>query len=138
MEAKNSGTGFVNIRMRLRVSGADNSSSNNRWQRAYQADTSATPSFAFDGSNGLDTSFLLGDFASTAAKGLTTIEISNPFATEYSALTFTTSAYDQGGPRGHSYVGAGNIIVTTSYTGFTIFPSSNNISGSVSVYGYNK
>ena len=137
VEAENSGTGFVNFNMRMRVSGTDNSSSNYRWQQAYQADTSAAPTYAFESSNGLTTNFLVGAFASTAGRSLTTIEMSNPFATEYTALTFQGTAYDQSGPRGHNYIGAGNLIVTTSYTGFTIIPSSNNITGSVSVYGYN-
>ena len=138
VEAENSGTGFVSTSMRMRVSGTDNSSSNYRWQQAYLVDTSAAPTYAFDGSNGLTTNFRLGAFGSTAGRSLTTIEMSNPFATEYTALTFQNTAYDQSTPRGHNYIGAGNLIVTTSYTGFTMIPSSNNITGSVSVYGYQK
>ena len=127
---------------RLRVSGSDNSSSNYYWSGFYQTFASATPALNTQGSNGLTTSFQIGQTANPAATlaNQTIIEIANPFATAETTFNSSGTVYESspGVSSSNRYAYGGMTSVTTSYTGFTIFPQSANISGSVSVYGYKK
>jgi hypothetical protein len=123
----------------MRVSGSDNSSSNYRWSMGYQRDNAATPTFVGEGSNGTSTSFNLAGLSSTAGYySPVTVQLKNPFSsTKHTGYNFANYYYDQFGTIGYSFTGSGAMTVTTSYTGFTII-CSNNMTGSVSVYGYNK
>jgi hypothetical protein len=139
VNANSSSTSSPGQLIRLRASGADNSSSNYRWSNLYIFDSSATPTVTGGGSNGLTTSFYCGSNSSTAGyTGEIVIDISNPFATKNTGILFQSISYDQSGTRGTFETGGGTMSVTTSYTGFTLVPSSVNITGTVSVYGYNK
>ena len=139
LSGKNSGTTAVTLAMRMRVSATDNSSSNYRYSRVFLFDDSATPAVSGSGSNGLQTSFNVGILSSTAGfTSSTFLDISNPFSSENISFTSLSSSYDQTTPRGFYAWNSGVLSVATSYTGFTIFPVLNNMTGSVSVYGYNK
>jgi hypothetical protein len=125
--------------LRMRVGGADNSSSNYRWSGSYIFDNSATPTVNGQASNGLGTSFYSGGSSSTAGfTGAIVLDLSNPFATKHTSYTSLAYSYDQFGTRGGIDSQGGVMSVTTSYTGFTIVPNTGNITGTVSVYGYNK
>ena len=84
------------------------------------------------------TSIPLGNFENATSSNIRaagfTIEIQNPFE----ALTTTMQALFGGGSITDSWAGlAGGLINdTTSYTGFTLFPESGNMTGNVTVYGY--
>ena len=83
-----------------------------------------------------DTSWLDVGVVDTGVSNLFVLEILNPFQTQ------NTGGF---GLRGDGTAGNAEfsilyygINVTTSYTGFSLFPSSGTMSGSVSVYGYNQ
>ena len=84
------------------------------------------------------TSIPLGNFENATTSNIRaagfTIEIQNPFE----ALTTTMQALFSGGSITDSWAGlcGGLINDTTSYTGFTLFPESGNMTGTVTVYGY--
>jgi len=139
VEGNTSGTSAAGLAIRMRVSGSDNSSSNYRWTSVYVRDNSAAPTVGGEGSNGTSTYGYAGGFSSTAGfTAISTIELTNPFvSTKNTSLTFTNYLYDQSGPFGYVYTGGTMMTVTTSYTGFTISGYSGNITGTLSVYGYN-
>jgi hypothetical protein len=122
----------VTIDMRLRVSGADNSSAN-YWNNRTLGAGSTPQSF---GASSAETSFLrVGEFETGISTG--TYDVYSPFKTQITSLAGVnqfryTSVYQ------HSCMKTGQTTVTTSYTGFTLFPSSGTMTGTVSVYGYNK
>jgi hypothetical protein len=121
------------IAWRARVSGSDNSSSNYIWNRLLW-NSNATPGTSFTGSNGLTT---WGYFADANATSIAEMEINGMFAAT-KAKSISSSTTDDGAT-GIAQIryGAG-MSVTTSYTGITILPTSGTITGSVSIYGYNK
>jgi hypothetical protein len=123
--------------LRMRVGGADNSSSNYRWSGSYIFDNAATPGVNSQASNGLGTSFYSGASSSTAGfTAFTVLDLSNPFATKHTSYSGIAYSYDQFGTRGGVDTQGGVMSVTTSYTGFTIVSGSGNITGTISVYGY--
>ena len=120
----------TDVDFRLRVAGADNSSSNYYRSSIFQSSSTIT-------SQRLSAQTQWNGIAevATGVQSAAQINIFNPFATQY------TSALQQ-----NTAVVNGNITqsirsygtdVTTSYTGFTIIPVSGTITGSLSVYGYN-
>jgi hypothetical protein len=127
-------TGSTNnvTNMRMRVAGADNSSANYWNNRTLgQATTVAS-----DGATTADTSFLrVAEFESGISTG--SYDIFSPFKTQITSIQglnqFRYAAFYQ-----HSEMKTGQMTVTTSYTGFTLIASTGNITGTVSVYGYNK
>jgi len=131
-------TSAVSILMRLRVSGSDNTSSNYRWTTIYVRDNSGTPTVGGEGSNGTNTFAVAGSLSSTAGfTAINTIELANPFvSTKNTALTNINYVYDQTTPLGYVYTGGAIMTVTTSYTGFTFYTSSGNMTGTIRVYGY--
>lgn len=139
--AENS-SGQWQLNFRLRVSGSDNSSSNYYWSGFYQTFASATPALNTQGSNGLTTSFQIGNTSSPSATlgNQVIVEIGNPFTTSETTFNSSGVGYETspGVSSSNRFTYGGMTSVTTSYTGFTIFPQSANISGSVSVYGYRK
>lgn len=114
------------ILMRLRVGGTDaTGGSDYLWHRQASFSTSALLS---DNTNSY---WNIGQGA-TAAKYPQMVELGNPFIAEATGITAT------GGRHGLTQVMTGYHNQATSYTGFTIFPNSGNITGKVSVYGYAK
>lgn len=123
-----SATGYQQLR--LRVSGADNTTSNYFWSGVYNISNATTP--AGEGSSA-QTSFTYGYIESTGTASCT-FQIANPFetkATTYSNLMARTS-----GSQSLIYSNAGAFNTTTSFTGFTLYPASGTITGKVRVYGY--
>jgi|LakMenE01Jun11ns_1017448.scaffolds.fasta_scaffold9933583_2 hypothetical protein len=114
------------LTMRFRVSSADNSTSN------YKMDlygTSLWTNSAYSGyQESGSTNFNVMAESSPASVSL---DILNPFETQKTFLHGQTSQND----RGRSYQGL--FDATTSFTGFSLLPSTN-ITGNLSVYGYNK
>jgi hypothetical protein len=125
------------VQMRMRVSGADNSSSNYYWAGVSTASSSATPSVNGLGSNGLVTSWDTSVSNPTGVgEAVNVIDLLNPFATQRTAFT-SKQVYQDNNPYVYDRSISGQMSVTTSYTGFTLIGASGNITGSVSVYGYN-
>jgi hypothetical protein len=114
------------LNMRLRVSGADNSSSNYENGRLFVGAYSLT---TFGSANSDLLSFWnIGRMNNTIQQG-GTIFIHNPFLT---ANTIKTNLW-----AGYSFEASGGVTtVTTSYTGFTLLPNDGgNIAATVTIYG---
>lgn len=69
--------------------------------------------------------------------GYTATDIRAPFTTGANKFIVGTS-FGGGGGDAYSGVPCGQILNTSSYDGFTIFPASGTLTGTVAVYGYRK
>jgi hypothetical protein len=124
-----SATGYQQLR--LRVSGADNTTSNYFWSGIYNISNATTP--AGEGASS-QTSFTYGYIESAGTAGCT-FNIANPFETK--ATTYSNIMARTTGSQSLIYSNAGAFNTTTSFTGFTLYPASGTITGKVRVYGYN-
>jgi hypothetical protein len=124
----------IRLRARLRVGGSDNTTSNYQESRQGRTWYGSPGTFESSTSNG-DGWFFWGNFETTsgadATRGAinTTVTLYQPFATAftgYNLLAQTSDASQRAG---------GKFAATTSFTGFTIFPGSSTITGTVKVYG---
>jgi len=117
--------------MRLRVSGADNSAANYERQ-LFNVNNASTSFTRLTG----QTSYTNISGHTTTYNGINIVEIHRPFNTS------PTLAISLGNADGSTDTRAVNQYMkhtaSTSFTGFTIYPGSGNITGNVSVYGYNK
>jgi len=125
-------TGTNQLRMRVRVGGVDNSAASNYLVAGEQITT--TGASAISNSTGT-TSWHIAEFYRRT--GIVIVDITNPFATDYTTMAFNNYGGDSGTTQ-YYYSGGGSMTVTTSYDGFTIFPDLNTITGTVRVYGYNQ
>jgi hypothetical protein len=122
----------LNMRMRYRVGGADNSTSN--YYSTWIAVSTVSDTTQYQRS-GLNTTGNLSDISGgSAASKIFTLEIHRPFLT---ANTILTGQQNDSGSL-VTFNGGIGFNATTSFTGFTIIPSTGNVTGTVSVYGYNK
>jgi hypothetical protein len=129
------GTGTTtnaSLRLRMRVAGADNTSSEYSFATRYVDAGSSTGVTVSSGT----TSLYLGDIYTRPC--FTNIAISNTFLTDYTVYNSNSFNLFSTATSNTSIVGGGALTVTTSYTGFTIFPASGTITGSVSVFAYAK
>jgi hypothetical protein len=118
-----------NITMRLRVGGADNSSAN--YNRGYII---WTGSALIGNDENAATNWAIGR-ANTSLSSAFNIQLNSPFTATYTSGIGHWSLSNSTDP---NYLAQSlGTTVTTSYTGFTLFPAGN-MTGSVSVYGYNK
>jgi hypothetical protein len=116
-----------NISVRLRVAGADNSSSNYTFGRMIIG-AAASQAFA-NTNNGTGSSFVVVSSLAALDNNHSTFKMLSPFKTKKTGYT----AYGAG----LSFdLSGGNMTVTTSYTGFSLFNAAGgNIAGTVRVYG---
>ena len=126
-----SATGYQ--KLRFRTGGTDNSSANYSWSEIFNLSLTSTPSGA---AANLDTSFSYSYLNSAGGDLVANIEVNNPFKTGFT--TFNSQSERQEGGVGTSVLSldGGAMSVTTSYSSFTIFPTSGTITGKVWVYGY--
>ena len=119
----------TDVSMRLRVAGADNSSGN------YQRSLINQDSTTFTGQR-LTTQTQWAGVANveSGTKSYAQLSIFDPFLAQTTGLITDVIQIPNGNisQRRAMY----GTTVTTSYTGFTIFPTSGTITGTVSVYGY--
>jgi len=124
-------TGTPNIYIRLRASGTDNSAA----QYALSFITRGS-SFA----SGQSLSATAWDFGQIDAtnKCFRELQLSNVNKAETTAFQTTTiDSYSNTTANVYALAGGAH-AVSTAFTGITIFPSANNISGAISIYGVNK
>ena len=114
------------IRLRLRASGSDISSAN------YNTNTSSQYTDNQHNQEASQTSYKITYFASAARRDMV-MDLISP---NLSAQTFIMGIGTE--PLNASMELAGTFTGTDQATGFTIFPSAGNFTGTVSVYGYNK
>ena len=124
----------VDVNMRLRVSGSDNSSSNYIWDRT-QINGALTTENQSSGNSTPATSW---NFCAMSGgyPGFCIADIVRPFATDHTGFTSSYSYWDSAANHANGRIG-GLTSVTTSYTGFTIIMGSGTITGTLSTYGYN-
>ena len=117
-------------RLRWRVSGSDNTTTNYNYTgfRSNMAD-STTGSWT-QTADGNDFHFI-GE-TTTSDISSSVLDVFRPFATAKTNYVFSAIRI------GQFYGGAGYFNATTSFTGFTIYSASGTLTGSVSVFGYNK
>jgi len=117
--------GGTDLNIRLRVSGTDASSSNYTTQRTYVDNTTTSGNrytvtefspFAL----GTDGNFFRGDFFSPFESVKTGLQLNLSSNTGTTMIDARASF---------------SFNLTTSFTGFTVFPGSGNITGSIKVYG---
>ena len=124
------------LNWRARVSGSDNSTAGNYlWASYGTVNTGGGTS----GGEGSGASATLGRFAYLDNSGFTYTDATffNPFDSAVET-GYTSLSNNEGGNSTRIYSANGNMSVTTSYTGFTLLPTTGTITGKVSVYGYSK
>ena len=120
---------LAEINMRLRVGGSDNSTASSYVKNQINGnDTSVT------GTRVTSNLISFGAFDPTIVNAQI-LEVFNPFLT---STTGFISSMSRSGSGAVTHLGTGTHNQATSYTGFTILPASGTITGTVSVYGYNK
>jgi hypothetical protein len=123
------------MRMRLRVSGTDLTTTYNSANKTMAFGTGTT---TFDVATGPTDRWNLG-YVSNAGDGRFSgaFDIYNPFTSLTKTITGFSTGTNTGAYRMFSISGGDNSTLS-SYTGFTIYPTAGNLTGSISVYGYNE
>jgi len=121
-------TGNESVRFRLRVGGTDDTGTNYEFVNTTFSGSSASVSSA--PANNI---FVLNMRNTHKSNGI--IELFNPFLVSKTGLDIsyqrTSSPVEKG-------VIAGEHSLSTSYDGFTLFPDTSNMTGTISIYGYAK
>ena len=123
-------SGNQTVRLRLRASGTDLSSAVYFWQRIEAASTSLGAGRGND-----DTSHRFGDVSTDADTNSYTMDLSSPFLSRKKQI-ITTGQEHRSGTGGILHQSGGIISSTVSHDGFTLFPASGTITGTIRVYGY--
>jgi hypothetical protein len=117
----------ASILLRFRASGTDNS--NSEYAFGFIGRTPGTTTQIE--SNGT-TAFILSSVNDQSQS--TSLDITSPFLSARTHIHGTI--IQRAGNTG--LAGGGQMLVTTSYDGFTLFPSTGNFTGYLSIYGYKK
>ncbi len=120
------------IKIRLRVSGSDDSSSNYFW--SWMGNASAYPAYDSQGSssaNGFQVYYKAP--GQNAYMGI--MQMNNPYLSQRTSTNWQWSVMTGSSYNGIQQ-GGGVFNVNTSFTGFSIVPVTGNITGKVAVYGY--
>jgi len=117
------------LRLRMRVSGTDNS--DNLYTQAILYIPAFGVSAPFGSVAASTSTFFEGGSSNSSHGGYGAIEIASPFAT-------TTTRINALGAGDNLHVAGGGLRNNTSYTGFSIIATSGNITGNVKTYGYRK
>jgi hypothetical protein len=120
------------MNLRLRVGGVDASGGNYNGGGYFVRSTSATV-------NGQDlnagTRFELGGASSAQSSNRYVMDFQSPFLAQRTGHHTFSTGHD--GTSAYGRAQHSNHNLSTSYDGFTIFPSSGTITGKVAIYGYN-
>jgi len=118
---------FGNLALRMRVSGADNSSSNYTQGRIFVGSVGSAAQSSTNNSTSAE--FIIVQMPTTLDNSQATVTLTNPF-------TALRTGYTSLGSGNLLDISGGNMTVTTSYTGFTLLNAAGgNIAGTVRVYG---
>lgn len=122
----------IDLRMRLRSVGTDNSNSSYHYGGIRTTSAGTVNGYGGGGQNYWGVVSATG----TNLPAVFSIDVLQPQTANFTVMSGTGSGY-AGGVAQYSgeYVG-GQFIATTSFDGFTVYPSSGTISGSIRVYGY--
>jgi hypothetical protein len=126
-----SASATISINFRLRVAGVDASGSNYIRQRITASSTTVA------GARATGTSYFPGDVEFDPSMQI--IELANPAkASKTGFMSQGSQLVTSGGAQTDLIVTSGQHDLSTAYDGFSIIASSGTITGTVSVYGYNK
>jgi hypothetical protein len=121
----------ISMNFRLRVSGVDASGSNYIRQRIFGTSTTVSAARA------TGTSYFPGDLEFDPTTQI--FELLNPAkASKTGFITQSLSIQTSAGTQTDLVLTAGQHDLSTAYDGFSLIASSGTITGTVSVYGYNK
>lgn len=118
------------IYFRLRVGGVDNSTASSYQTQRLGAHTTSTNYAEL-----LQQSYVFIEQISNATQMNATINLTNPFTADKTGLDVKANGY-RTTLNFITVYGLGEHSQTVSYDGFTVFPQSGTISGTVRVYGY--
>ena len=124
-------TGETRLDFRMRVSGADNSTSNYYKQSNIAKDTGVA------GAESLAQDKFIGFGTNTTITPIL-FEVFSPFIAEATGFLGWNHKVETLATVHENNFSSGLHNVASSFTGITFFPSSGTITGTVSVYGYNK
>jgi hypothetical protein len=124
-----SATATATTNLRLRYGTTDNSSSNYYWNRVYGQTTVVC-------GNGSSSTATNGTYFAeySAGSSSTDATIYNPFASKSTSWTGVSNFIY--GTTNHTMMLSGQMSVSTSYDGFTLYQSSGNMTGTLKVYGF--
>jgi hypothetical protein len=117
------------FQFRYRVSSSDDSTTN-----AYVRQRTNSNNTTISGFRDTTTMYLLGYWNTTLVNTIS-MDVYNPFLATSTGLYATALTSSDGA---QSQLNLATHNQNTSYTGFTIFPDAGTITGTISVYGYNK
>lgn len=123
-------TTITGVDMRLRVGGADNSSTIYARSQLLQDQTTVTGSRVTNQTSWQNVMGIV-----STERTFTQLNVTQPFATFHSGMVGDVIESINSGVYQKRSVWGTN--VTTSFTGFTLFPGLGTMTGTVSVYGYN-
>ncbi len=126
---------IIDLSLRLRATTTDNSSAN-YWFTSSLTTAGSTTYLFTSGTSTASTSFRLSPVGSTY-QSKHAIDILNPFSTDQTGYLADAFFWSGTSDYGRT-VNGGVMTVTNSYDGFTFYPASGTITGTISVYGYNK
>ena len=126
----------ANLRLRYRKAGTDNSAASSYFGMFSRASAAGTTGVL--NTNGeTSLSLITLDLANPERVYGFSYDVLNPFVSSFTALIGNGTGIELDSSNFYGFSGASHHRVTDSFDGFTIFPASGNITGSVSVYGYN-
>jgi hypothetical protein len=125
------GSTGISVNFRLRVAGADNSSTNYQYQDFVANNTSISSERITSATSWPKAA---GRISSTS-KNINILEVAFPFQTDITTA-FRLGSDDASGGSMNLQNTTYGVTVTTSYTGFTLLASTGTINGVVDVYGY--
>ena len=125
-------TDAVGMAFRVRVGGSDLTTSTYKWARYFNYSNDGA--YANSVSNSATSIDIPGGVAD---RGFFVFDIGNPFSAFNTHLQERVN-FINSSAHAYNFTVSGSVNNTTSYTGFTIFPGSGTITGTISVYGVNK
>jgi hypothetical protein len=123
------------LRLRWRKSGSD---STTEYYGMFSRTSAAATTGALNTNGESSVQLLTLDLANPSAVYGFSYDALNPFVSAYTSLVGTALGIELNSAQYYGYAGASHHRVTDTYDGFTLFTGSGaNVTGTVSVYGYN-
>lgn len=123
------------VSLRFRSSGGDDSTANYfTTEQFYYATNNAGQGTATGATSGVLTYFS----SNTASGGSIILDVNAPNLAKMTTWTGSSNAYQSNVAAYVNRLLMGGLNTTTQYTGFSIIGTTDNLSGTVRVYGYNK
>jgi len=128
-------TSGYGTRLRLRVSGSDNS--NNSYKTSGFGIADLTSNNIYKNQSNGSISYIDAGNASSNGYSYLIYDILNPFKSQKTAFSINDTYLESDG-RWFYNSRSGLFDGTTSFTGFTLYTATSTVTGTISVYGYNE